>query len=217
MKKVAIIVLTVAVLIGITIYADKATRVSGAGARHMDSTVAGKPEPELKLKDVSGKDVSLADYKGKVVFVNFWATWCDPCRVEIPWLIAMQNKYGPKGFTVVGIAMDEEGKSVVAPFLDKERFDVDGQKLPMNYPIVLGTDATADKFGGILGYPSSFLISRDGKIVAKFKASRVKTNSPRPSSRNSKKARPHALRTRLPKKGRPRLRRPEKTPAEFGR
>ena len=89
-------------------------------------------------------------------------------RVEIPWLIAMQNKYGPKGFTVVGIAMDEEGKSVVAPFLDKERFDVDGQKLPMNYPILLGTDDAADKFGGILGYPSSFLISRDGKIVTKF-------------------------------------------------
>ena len=106
MKKVAIIVLTVVVLIGITIYADKATRVSGAGARHVDSYATGKPEPELKLKTVDGKDVSLADYKGKVVFVNFWATWCDPCRVEIPWLIAMQNKYGPKGFTVLGIAMD---------------------------------------------------------------------------------------------------------------
>jgi len=168
MKKVAIIVLTVVVLIGVTIYADKATRVSGSGAVRMDSHVAGKPEPDLKLKDVSGKDVSLADYKGKVVFVNFWATWCDPCRVEIPWLIAMQNKYGPKGFTVVGIAMDEEGKSVVAPFLDKERFDVNGQQLPMNYPILLGTDEAGDKFGGILGYPSSFLISRDGKIVTKF-------------------------------------------------
>ena len=168
MKKVAIIVLTVVVLIGVTIYADKATRVSGSGAVRMDSHVGGKPERDLKLKDVDGKDVSLADYKGKVVFVNFWATWCDPCRVEIPWLIAMQNKYGPKGFTVLGIAMDEEGKSVVAPFLDKERFDVYGQKLPMNYPIVLGTDEAADKFGGILGYPSSFLISRDGKIVTKF-------------------------------------------------
>src|SRR5260370_14335400 len=168
MKKVAIIVLTVVVLIGVTIYADKATRVSGAGARHTDAGVSGKPEPDLKLKSVDGKEGLLAEYKGKVVFVNFWAAWCYPCRVEIPWLIAMQNKYGPKGFTVVGIAMDEEGKSVVAPFLDKERFDVDGQKLPMNYPIVLGTDEAADKFGGILGYPSSFLISRDGKIVAKF-------------------------------------------------
>ncbi len=175
MKKVAIIVLTVVVLIGITIYADRATRVQGKSnlaqniaGNPATGIKAGTPEPDLKLKTIDGKEVLLADYKGKVVFVNFWATWCDPCRVEIPWLIAMQNKYGPKGFTVVGIAMDEEGKSVVAPFLDKERFDVDGQKLPMNYPIVLGTDEAADKFGGILGYPSSFLISRDGKIVAKF-------------------------------------------------
>ncbi len=169
MKKIILIVVTVIVLIGITIYADRATRVSSAGAPHAaDANVAGKPEPQLTLKDVNGKDVNLADYKGKVVFVNFWATWCDPCRVEIPWLIAMQNKYGPKGFTVLGIAMDEEGKSAVAPFLDKERFDVDGQKLPMNYPILLGTDEASDKFGGILGYPSSFLISRDGKIVTKF-------------------------------------------------
>jgi thiol-disulfide isomerase/thioredoxin len=175
MKKVAIIVLTVVVLIGITIYADRATRVQGKSnlaqniaGNPATAIKAGTPEPDLKLKTIDGKEVLLADYKGKVVFVNFWATWCDPCRVEIPWLIAMQNKYGPKGFTVVGIAMDEEGKSVVAPFLDKERFDVDGQKLPMNYPIVLGTDEAADKFGGILGYPSSFLISRDGKIVTKF-------------------------------------------------
>src|SRR6202040_426886 len=165
MKKVAIIVLTVVVLIGITIYADKATRVSGAGARHVDSYATGKPEPELKLKTVDGKDVSLADYKGKVVFVNFWATWCDPCRVEIPWLIAMQRKYGPKGFTVLGVAMDEEGKSVVAPFVAKERFTVEGQPAPMSYPILLGNDAAADKFGGLLGYPTSVLISRDGKQV----------------------------------------------------
>jgi thiol-disulfide isomerase/thioredoxin len=168
MKKVVIIVLTVAALIGITIYADKATRVSGAGGKRVESKIAGKPEPELKLKDLNGKDVALADFKGKVVFLNFWATWCDPCRVEIPWLIAMQNKYGAKGFTVVGIAMDEEGKTVVAPFLEKERFDVGGQQLPMNYPILLGSDEASDKFGGILGYPSSFLISRDGKIVTKF-------------------------------------------------
>jgi thiol-disulfide isomerase/thioredoxin len=168
--KTLLVIGTVVFLIVVTVIVDRATRVTGAsaGAVHLDSQVAGKPEPDLKLKTVDGKDVSLADYKGKVVFVNFWATWCDPCRVEIPWLIAMQSRYGPKGFTVVGIAMDEEGKSVVAPFLDKERFDVDGQKLPMNYPIVLGTDEAADKFGGILGYPSSFLISRDGKIVTKF-------------------------------------------------
>ena len=101
------------------------------------------------------------------MLVNFWATWCDPCYVEIPWLIEMQEKYEAKGFTVLGISMDDEGKSAVAPFLAKERFNVNGQKLPMNYPIVIGSDDVADKFGGLLGYPTSFLISRDGKIVKK--------------------------------------------------
>jgi len=168
MKKIVIIVGTVLALIGLTYYADKATRVQGKGLHVPVSNLAGKPAPELMLKDLAGKDVTLADYKGKVVFLNFWATWCEPCRIEIPWLIDMQAKYASRGFTVVGIAMDEEGKSAVAPFITKERFDVNGRQLPMSYPILLGTDEAADKFGGILGYPTSFLISRDGKVVRKF-------------------------------------------------
>jgi thiol-disulfide isomerase/thioredoxin len=169
MKKVVIIVLTVAALIGVTIYADHATRL----ARKPDMTFAassaeGKPAPDLSLKDLDGKDVSLASLKGKVVFVNFWATWCGPCQDEIPSLIDMQNKYAAKGFTVLGIAMDDEGKSVVAPFVAKEKYEVNGQKLLINYPIVIGTDEAADKFGGIMGYPTSFLISRSGKQLMKF-------------------------------------------------
>jgi glutathione peroxidase-family protein len=79
----------------------------------------------------------------------------------------MQQKYADKGFTILGVDVDDEGKDAVVPFVRKERFNVNGQKLPMNYPILLGNDATADKFGGLLGYPTSFLISRDGKIVKK--------------------------------------------------
>jgi thiol-disulfide isomerase/thioredoxin len=110
----------------------------------------------------------MAQYQGKVVLVNFWATWCDPCRVEIPWLIEMQQKYSARGFTVLGIAMDEEGAKVVTPFVNKERFDVNGAKAQMNYPIVIGDDAAADKFGGLLGYPTSILVSRDGKIIKRI-------------------------------------------------
>ena len=119
----------------------------------------------VEMKSLEDKDVSVDDYHGKVVLVNFWATWCDPCRVEIPWLIEMQQKYGARGFTVLGIAMDEEGKPVVAPFVAKERYTVNGEKLPMNYPIVVGNEKVAEKFGGLLGYPTSILISRDGKIL----------------------------------------------------
>ena len=171
MKKVLLIVSTVLVLIVATVYADRATRVKvkvpATGAAPASDAPDGKPAPEVTFKDLDGKAGTLDQYKGKVVLVNFWATWCDPCYVEIPWLIEMQQKYEAKGFTVLGISMDEEGKTAVAPFLAKERFSVNGQKLPMNYPIVIGSDEVADKFGGLLGYPTSFLISRDGKIVKK--------------------------------------------------
>ena len=119
----------------------------------------------VEMKSLEDHTVTVGDYHGKVVLVNFWATWCDPCRVEIPWLIEMQSKYGSQGFTVLGIAMDEEGKPVVAPFVAKERYDVNGQKQAMNYPIVVGNEKVAQKFGGLLGYPTSILISRDGKVL----------------------------------------------------
>ena len=172
MKKIAIIVLTVAALIGVTVYADRATRLSNSRKVALRADAQEKPAPEIRLKDLNGKEVSLADYKGQVVLLNFWATWCDPCRVEIPWLIDLQAKYASRGFTVVGVAMDEEGKSVVAPFIEKERFDVNGKQLPMDYPILLGDDEASEKFGGILGYPTSFLISRDGKQVLKIQGLR---------------------------------------------
>jgi cytochrome c biogenesis protein CcmG/thiol:disulfide interchange protein DsbE len=174
MQKTLLVIGTVLVLIVGTYFADKATRVKAKNPNTVmkadepgkpDSTAAGLPAPDLTLKDLDGKDVSLSEYKGKVVLVNFWATWCEPCRVEIPWLIEMQHKYGPKGFVLLGIALDEEGKSVVAPFVAKERFDVDGQKLPMDYKILIGNDEAADKFGGLFGYPTSVLISKDGKQI----------------------------------------------------
>jgi thiol-disulfide isomerase/thioredoxin len=175
MKKVGIILLTVGVLIALTFYADRVTRVHGKTNLSTSDTFAapstdlgGKLEPDVTLKDLDGKDVALPDLKGKVVFVNFWATWCGPCQEEIPMLIDMQNKFASKGFTVIGIAMDEEGKSVVAPFVAKELYDVEGQKAHINYPILLGNDQASEQFGGILGYPTSFLISRDGRELKRF-------------------------------------------------
>jgi thiol-disulfide isomerase/thioredoxin len=174
--KTLLVVATVLALVAGTYFADKATRIKPKTAVPGDTVLKGDnpnpdnlkadlPEPELTLKDLDGTDVSLSEYKGKVVLVNFWATWCEPCRVEIPWLIEMQKKYGPRGFVLLGIALDEEGKSAVAPFVAKERFDVNGQKLPMSYQILIGNDDAADKFGGLFGYPTSVLISRDGKQI----------------------------------------------------
>src|SRR5215470_2216878 len=171
MRKVLLIIGTVVVLIGVTVYADRVTRLPKGPRKALKMDVGGNDsptqEPDVTFKDLDGQDVPLSQYKGKVVLVNFWATWCEPCQVEIPWLIEMQQKYSSKGFTILGVDADDEGNNVVSAYTAKERFNVNGQKLPMNYPILRGNDAVADKFGGLLGYPTSFLISRDGKIVKK--------------------------------------------------
>ncbi len=103
MKKVLLIISTVLVLIVATYFADKATRVKATGpAKYIEqanSKIDDKLAPEVKFRDLDGKDVTLAQYKGTVVLVDFWATWCEPCYVEIPWLIEMQQKYAAKGFT----------------------------------------------------------------------------------------------------------------------
>ena len=126
------------------------------------------PEPDVTFKNLQGQDVSLSSLKGKVVLLNFWATWCEPCKGEIPLLIGLQDKYASKGFTMLGVSMDDDGAKVVDPFIRDNRFNVDGKEQQMDYPIVLGTDAITDKFGGLLGTPTSYLISRDGKIVKRY-------------------------------------------------
>jgi thiol-disulfide isomerase/thioredoxin len=132
------------------------------------TTGALKDEPNVSFKDFKGSSISLESFKGKVVLVNFWETSCEPCRTEIPWLIEFQQKYASKGFTLVGVAMDDEGTSVVQPWVQKTTFDVNGQPTLMNYPIVIGNDEVADKFGGLWAYPTSFLLTREGKIAKKY-------------------------------------------------
>jgi len=169
LKKSLLVIIAVVAVIAATYVADRATRQPRTSVPKVaTANSAPAPAPDVTLKDLDGKDLSLAQYKGKVVLVNFWATWCEPCQVEIPWLIEIQQKYAAKGFTVLGIAMDEEGARVVTPWVQKERFDVNGSKSQMNYPIVIGNDAAADKFGGLLGYPTSLLVTRDGKIVKRI-------------------------------------------------
>jgi thiol-disulfide isomerase/thioredoxin len=138
---------------------------STGASQQTGAAAAAPPEAGTTLPGLDGTDATLAQYKGKVVLVNFWATWCQPCQMEIPWLIEFNEKYGPKGLVILGVAMDDEGKKVVGPYVQDKRFDVNGHPEGMNYKIVLGSDNIADKFGGLIGLPTSYLYGRDGKKI----------------------------------------------------
>jgi len=167
MKKGILIAVGVVALLAVMIWADH--KFPPAAVSSANSTATPPTDaPTVALKDLNDQDVTLQQYKGNVLLVNFWATWCAPCKSEIPMLIGLRQKYGPRGFEILGLSMDEDGKKAVQPFLDKERFDVNGQKEPISYPIAFANDSIAEKFGGVMGLPTSLLFNRAGKESRKI-------------------------------------------------
>jgi thiol-disulfide isomerase/thioredoxin len=114
------------------------------------------PAPDFTLDTLDGKSMRLSDLRGKAVLLNFWATWCGPCKIEMPWFVELQKQYGAEGLQVVGVAMDDSGKDEIAKF---------AKEMGVNYPVLLGKEEVGDEYGGVPALPESFFIARDGKIV----------------------------------------------------
>lgn len=121
--------------------------------------VNGKAAPDFQLTSIDGKTVKLSDFKGKAVVLNFWATWCAPCKIEIPWFVELQKQYGPDGLQIVGVDMDD---NPTVESIGKFAHEQD-----INYTVLLGNENVADLYGGAEALPTTFYIGRDGKIVAR--------------------------------------------------
>ena len=160
MNKKLLVVGIVILLVAAVYLIDRGTRgaarpAAGSPASASAKPVENTPAPDVTMKDLSGKDVSLSDFRGKVVLVNFWATWCGPCRFEIPSLIEFQQKYADRGFVVLGVAMDVGSAAPVARFLSEYR---------ITYPVAMAEPSIVRNFGGAQFLPNSFLIDRQGRI-----------------------------------------------------
>lgn len=132
------------------------THLGMVNVGRVSADVKAQSAPDFALSDVTGADIQMSSYRGKVVLLNFWATWCGACEIEIPWLIEFEKEHKDSGFAVIGVSMDADGWKAVKPFLDEKQ---------INYPVVIGNDSIAESYG-VVNMPMTLIVSRDGKIAA---------------------------------------------------
>lgn len=152
-------VLWAIVLVATTLLASSCRETGSGESPSALGGVDTASAPEFTLPDLDGQLVRLADFQGKVLLLDFWATWCGPCRMEIPHFKQLTEKYGSRGFIVVGVAMDEKGAEVVRPFVTENG---------ISYRVVIGDAYTARRYGGVQALPTTFLIDRNGHLVKKY-------------------------------------------------
>jgi len=155
---VLIVIATVVTLM--LVFGFNLARRSRDQANSHTPSLSGQPAPEFSLQALDGKTVKLSDFRGKAVLLNFWATWCEPCKLEMPWFVDLQKEYGPQGLQVIGVAMDDADPADIAKF---------AHDMHVDYPILVGKEAQRDElakdYGGVQFLPETFYISRDGKVL----------------------------------------------------
>ena len=117
-----------------------------------------KPAPDFTLKDATGATVKLSDYRGKVVLLNFWATWCGPCKIEIPWFMEFEKNYKDRKFAVLGVSLDDDGWDSVRPYLEAHK---------INYRVMVGSEELSQQYGGVDSLPTTFVLDREGRIAVR--------------------------------------------------
>jgi cytochrome c biogenesis protein CcmG/thiol:disulfide interchange protein DsbE len=151
----------------VTLAAGSFAFALGVSAATTDSLIAQasrKSAPGFSLISADGTRINLADYRGKVVLLDFWATWCGGCKLEIPWYMEFDEKYRRQGLAVIGVSMDDDGWKAVRPFLAQKRDPETGGNTAMKYPVVIGNDALGKQYN-LTNMPMTLLIDKEGKIA----------------------------------------------------
>jgi len=125
---------------------------------HPARNFIGRLSPDFELPTVDGRNLKLSDLRGQVVLINFWATYCGTCKVEMPWFVELQSEYGPQGFQIVGVAMDDASTEDIAKF---------AKEMNVSYPVLIGNESVAKSYDGVSILPMTFFLDRDGKVIAR--------------------------------------------------
>ena len=151
------ILLATALAIGVVWLVSCAKPGETSGSAKLKAERTRNEAADFTLEDANGQTMKLSDLRGKVVLLNFWATWCVPCKIEIPWFVEMEREFKDQGFAVVGVSMDEDGWTAVKPFM---------ADMKVNYRMVLGTEEMAQLYGGVQALPTTYMLDRNGKVAS---------------------------------------------------